>query len=64
MEGRKSIAESNPDTVALAKKLARARPKGGWRSLREIAAQLAASGHVTKSGTAYSATAIKRMLGR
>jgi DNA invertase Pin-like site-specific DNA recombinase len=62
VEGRKSIAETKPETVELARKLARARPKGGKRSLREISAELAAAGHTTKSGTPYAATAIKLML--
>ena len=62
VEGRKSIAEMSPATVQLAHKLARARPKGGKRSLREISAELAAAGHTTKSGTPYAATATKKML--
>ena len=62
VEGRKSIAEMSPATVQLAHKLARARPKGGKRSLREISAELAAAGHTTKSGRPYAATAIKLML--
>jgi len=60
VEGRKSIAETKPETVELARKLARA--KGGKRSLREISAELAAAGHTTKSGKPYAATAIKLML--
>ncbi|MGM4872498.1 MULTISPECIES: hypothetical protein [Bradyrhizobium] len=63
-EGRKSIAERAPETVELARKLARARPKGGKRSLREIAATLAEAGHLTKHGNRYAATAIKLMLDR
>ena len=62
VEGRKSIAETKPEVVEMAGKLARARPKGGKRSLREISAELAAAGHTTKSGTPYAATAIKLML--
>jgi hypothetical protein len=62
VEGRKSIAELRPETVELARKLARARPKGGKRSLREISAALAEAGHTTKSGTPYAPTAIKLML--
>jgi DNA invertase Pin-like site-specific DNA recombinase len=58
VEGRKSIAETKPKTVELAHKLARARPKGGKRSLREISAELAAAGHTTKSGKPSAATAI------
>jgi DNA invertase Pin-like site-specific DNA recombinase len=64
VEGRKSIAEQKPETVELARKLARARPKGGKRSLREISTALAEAGHVTKSGNPYAATAIKLMLDR
>jgi DNA invertase Pin-like site-specific DNA recombinase len=64
VEGRKSIAETKPEVVELARKLARARPKGGKRSLREISAELAAAGHVTKHGTPYTAMAIKLMLER
>jgi DNA invertase Pin-like site-specific DNA recombinase len=64
VEGRKSIAERNPETVELARKLARGRPKGGKRSLREISATLAEAGHVTKNGNRYAATAIKLMLDR
>ena len=63
VEGRKSIAETKPEVVALARKFARSRPKGGKRSLREIAAELAAVGHLTSKGTSYTATAIVRMLG-
>ena len=64
VEGRKSIAEQRPETVELARKLARVRPKGGKRSLREISAGLAAAGHTTNSGTPYAPTAIKLMLAR
>ena len=62
VEGRKSIAEQRPGTVELARKLARMRPKGGERSLREISTALAEAGHVTKTGKPYAATAVKRML--
>jgi hypothetical protein len=64
VEGRKSIAEAQPETVEVARKLARARPKGGKRSLREISAALADAGHTTKSGKPYAPTAVKNMLGR
>jgi DNA invertase Pin-like site-specific DNA recombinase len=72
VEGRKAIAEQTIEhhgrdgaaTVAMAKSLARARPKGGKRSLREIAAELAAAGYTTKSGAPYAATAVKLMLER
>jgi hypothetical protein len=39
-----SHAEKRPEVVALAKALARKRPKGGRRSLRAISAELAAQG--------------------
>ena len=64
VEGRKSIAETNPETVELARRLARSRPKGGRRSLREISVELAAAGHMTKSGNPYAPTAVKLMLAR
>jgi DNA invertase Pin-like site-specific DNA recombinase len=62
VEGRKNYAERSPETVALAKRLARYSRKGHKRSLREIAAELAAAGHVNTSGKPYEASAIKRML--
>jgi DNA invertase Pin-like site-specific DNA recombinase len=64
VEGRKSIAETKPETIELARQLARARPKGGKRSLREIAAVLAEAGHTTKNGKPYAPTAIKHILER
>jgi DNA invertase Pin-like site-specific DNA recombinase len=72
VEGSKAIAEESLEsdgrdgaaTVALARSLARTRPKGGKRSLREISAELAAAGYTTKSGTPYAATAVKLMLER
>jgi hypothetical protein len=48
--------------VALAKKLARYTINGCKRSLRDVAAELAAAGHVPKSGKPYAATAISRMI--
>jgi hypothetical protein len=44
-EGRKSHAELRPDVVTLARLLRRKRPKGGQRSLRDVAAELAQRGH-------------------
>jgi DNA invertase Pin-like site-specific DNA recombinase len=61
--GRKSYVERDAEMVALAKKLARYPVNGRKRSLRDVAAELAAAGHVTKSGTPYAATAISRMIG-
>jgi hypothetical protein len=62
VEGRKSIAEQRPDTIELARSLGRSRPKGGKRSLREIAAALAQAGHTTRTGKPYAPTAVKLML--
>jgi hypothetical protein len=59
--GRHSLAETKPETVALAKKLARYPVNGRRRSLREIAAELQTAGHVTSRGTSYGAAAIARM---
>lgn len=61
-EGRKSLAERNPEMVAVAKRLRRKLPKGGQLSLRQVAAQLAARGYVSTSGKPFSASAIKSML--
>jgi DNA invertase Pin-like site-specific DNA recombinase len=60
--GRKRYEERNPAMVALAKKLARYTINGRKRSLRDVAAELAAAGHITKSGKPYAATAISRMI--
>ena len=48
--------------VTLAKKLARYPINGRKRTLREVAAELEAQGHVTKAGNRYAATAISHML--
>jgi hypothetical protein len=61
-EGGKPIA---PEVVVQAKKLARRSPKTGKRrSLREIAKELAALGHMSRTGQPYGPESIKRMLGR
>jgi hypothetical protein len=62
VEGRKSYAEKNPAMVALAKKLHRYPVNGHRRSLREVAAELAAAGYVVREGKPYEAAAIKRMI--
>jgi DNA invertase Pin-like site-specific DNA recombinase len=61
-EGRKSHAELRPEVVALVRQLRRRRPKGGQRSLREIAAELAALGHLNERGRPFSAASINSML--
>jgi DNA invertase Pin-like site-specific DNA recombinase len=62
VEGRKSVAEARPEAVALAKRLARYHRKGHKLSLRDIAAELEAAGHVTKLKTRYGAAAVARMI--
>jgi hypothetical protein len=60
--GRKSYEERSPEVVALAKKLARYTVNGRKRSLRDVAAELEAQGHVTADGKRYAATAVARMI--
>jgi DNA invertase Pin-like site-specific DNA recombinase len=60
--GRRSVAESNPETPALARKLARYPVNHRKRSLRDVAAELEAAGHVTSKGTRYTAMAVSRMV--
>jgi DNA invertase Pin-like site-specific DNA recombinase len=60
--GRKSYVERSAEMVALAKKLARYPANGRKRSLREIAAELEAAGHVAHGGKRFEATAIARMI--
>jgi DNA invertase Pin-like site-specific DNA recombinase len=55
--GCKSYVERDPAMVALAKQLVRQR-----LSLRAVAAELAAQGHVQKNGRSYAAAAVMRML--
>ena len=63
VEGRKSHAELRPDVVALAKRLHRASPKSGkHRSLWEIAAELARTGHPNECSKPYAAQSVKVML--
>ncbi len=63
-EGRKSLAETKPDAVALAKRLHRASPKTGERmSWRRISAELAGAGHLNELGRPYNSKSIGAMLG-
>ena len=62
--GRKSHAEERPDLVALARSLARKRPKGGQMSLRAISAELAARGFVNERGAPFNPKSIGAMLAR
>jgi DNA invertase Pin-like site-specific DNA recombinase len=59
VEGRKSLSESRPGVVALARELRSRRPR---LSLREIAAALAEAGFTTPRGLPYSASAVASML--
>lgn len=62
-EGRKSIAELNPEIVREAKRLRRANPRTGKRmSYRKIAELLADNGYLTAAGNPYSASMIQRLL--
>jgi DNA invertase Pin-like site-specific DNA recombinase len=61
--GRKSYLERDADMVALAKKLHRYPVNGRRRSLREVAAELAAQGFVSAKGTPFTAAAVSRMVG-
>jgi DNA invertase Pin-like site-specific DNA recombinase len=60
--GRKSYAERDAATVALAKRLYRYPVNGRKRSLRDIAAELETAGHVSIAGTRYGAAAVARMV--
>src|SRR5271170_7386899 len=62
VEGRKSHAEKRPEVVALAKALARKKPKGGILSLRAVSAALAAEGHLNERGSPFAAKSVAAML--
>ena len=61
VEGRKSLQELRPEVVAEARRLRRALPKGGQRSLRDVAAELARRGYLNEAGKPYGAEAVRRM---
>jgi hypothetical protein len=60
-EGRKSLAELQPDVVEAVKRMRR-KTKAGRMSLRAIAAELAAQGRVNERGAAYNPESIAAML--
>jgi DNA invertase Pin-like site-specific DNA recombinase len=60
-EGRKSLAETNPEAVEMARRLARKRKNKP--SLRAISAQLAASGYVNERGNPFNPKSVAAMLG-
>jgi DNA invertase Pin-like site-specific DNA recombinase len=64
VEGRKSHAEDRPEVVALAKSLARKKPKGGQMSLRAISAELANQGYLNERGKPFHSQSIASMLGK
>ncbi|HEY3620922.1 MAG TPA: hypothetical protein VGL12_00710 [Roseiarcus sp.] len=57
--GRKSYAERDPTAVSLARRLAKED-----KTLRAIAAEVAACGRLAASGKPYAATAVMRMVKR
>ncbi|WP_426613288.1 recombinase family protein [Bradyrhizobium sp. McL0616] len=59
VEGRRTYAESNPELVALARRLSDQRPR---LSLRQISAELSTAGYKTPNGNPYSASAVASML--
>lgn len=61
-EGRKGAKELRPDTVALARSLRRRKPKGGQMSLRAIATELAARGHLNEHGKPFNPKSVQAML--
>jgi len=61
-EGRKSLHETNPDAVALAKHLARKRPKGGQLSLRAVSAEMAKQGFLNERRRPFNHKSIASML--
>jgi DNA invertase Pin-like site-specific DNA recombinase len=63
VEGRKGYAETNPELVKEAKRLARKSPKTGERrSLREIAAELERLGFVNGRGQRFAAAQVARLI--
>jgi hypothetical protein len=57
-EGRKSLAETNPEAVALARALSRKRPKGGQMSLRAVSAAMAAQGYLNERERPFNVAAM------
>lgn len=61
-EGRKPIAEAHPGAALLAKSLRRKKPKGGQMSLRAIASELAAAGHLNERGAPFNPRAVLELI--
>ncbi|MGE0627894.1 MAG: recombinase family protein [Hyphomicrobiaceae bacterium] len=63
VEGRRPVTETHPEACAMARKLRRANPATGKRmSLRDIAEELFAAGHVNSKGKPFAAEVVKAML--
>ncbi|MCK1632644.1 recombinase family protein [Bradyrhizobium sp. 162] len=62
VEGRKSWAEIDSQLVKEARRLRRRSPKGGQRSLRAVAEELARLGYLNERGAQFSASSVKSML--
>ncbi|MCG7364369.1 recombinase family protein [Roseomonas sp. ACRSG] len=63
VEGRRGYADTNPDLVREARRLARKNPKTGkTRSLRDIAKELVKLGHKTAAGKEFSASQVQRLI--
>ena len=63
MGGRKSLAQTRPEVVELARNLRKPTRSGKQRSLREISTKLAAQGFVAeKTGRPFEAAQVGRML--
>lgn len=62
VEGRKSWAEIDPQLVKEARRLRRRAPKGGQRSLRDVAEELVKLGYVNERGVPFSPSSVQSML--
>jgi DNA invertase Pin-like site-specific DNA recombinase len=62
VEGRKSHVEKRPEIVALAKALARKKPKGGKLSLRAVATEMAARGVLNERGKPFNPKSVSVLL--
>lgn len=61
-EGRKPLATLHPAAAETARQLRRKKPKGGVLSLRAIAKELAALGHVNENGQPFNPRAVQALL--
>jgi len=61
-EGRKSLSETRPEAVVLAKALRRKKPKGGQLSLRAVSAEMAKQGFLNERGMPFNHKSVASML--